>query len=71
MNDDTIDNLMKMSLHINKLAKKEELMKAYIEISGESAAVFDLEEGTIEERIPENKARDYLYEWKKILYEYK
>ena len=71
VNGDTIDNLMKMSLHINKLAVPEKLQKAYVEISGESDDVFDLEEGTIEERIPENKAREILYDWKRILFEYK
>ena len=60
-----------MSLHINKQAKPELLQKAYVEFSGESDDVFDLEEGTIEERIPENRARDLLYEWKKILFDYK
>ena len=62
---------MKMTLHINKTANAEMLKKAYMEVSGDSENVFDLEEGTIEERIPENRARDLLYEWKKILFEYK
>ena len=70
VNGDTIDNLCKMSIHIIKPAKPDLLQKAYVEISGDDSTVFDLEEGTIEERIPENKARDLLYEWKKILFDY-
>ena len=71
VNADTIDNLMKMSLHINKLVEADKLRAAYIEQTGVTSDVFDLEEGTIEERIPENRARDLLFEWKKILFEYK
>lgn len=68
---DTIDNLIKMALHINKLAKPEKLREIFIEQTGASQIDLDLEEGTIEERIPENRARDLLLEWKKILNEYK
>eukprot|EP00354_Favella_ehrenbergii_P011358 CAMPEP_0170457068 /NCGR_PEP_ID=MMETSP0123-20130129/4484_1 /TAXON_ID=182087 /ORGANISM="Favella ehrenbergii, Strain Fehren 1" /LENGTH=52 /DNA_ID=CAMNT_0010720739 /DNA_START=430 /DNA_END=588 /DNA_ORIENTATION=+ len=52
---------MKMSLHINKLAKADKLQAAYMQLSGVTSDVFDLEEGNIEERIPENKARDLLF----------
>ena len=71
VNADTIDNLIKMALHINKLAKPDKLREVFIEQTGASQIDLDLEEGTIEERIPENRARDLLLEWKKILYEYK
>ena len=69
VNGDTIDNLVKMTLHINKLAKSEKLQEAYREVSGNSF-VLDIEEGDIEQRIPQNEARRLLVEWKKILVKY-
>ena len=56
VDSDTMDNLMKMVLHINKLAKADRLMAAIQEVAGVNAADFDLEEGNIEERISHNRA---------------
>jgi len=66
---DTTDNLMKMALHIVKQANAHKLQEEYTRVSGTTIGA-DIEGGTIEERVPENRAHELLVEWKKVLIEY-
>lgn len=66
---DTTDNLIKMALHIVKTAKPQLLQAEYAVISG-TEVIADIEGGHIETRVPQNRARELLIEWKKILFEY-
>lgn len=72
---DTLDNLMKMTLHIVKTAESQLLIEAYETQGGKATSQikFDMEDGRsdIRERISVDQAERYLTEWKKILYVYK
>lgn len=67
---DTIDNLIKMALHIIKDAEADMLYAKWAEVSG-TEYTGDIEGGDIETRIPRARAQELLTAWKKILIEYK
>lgn len=67
VDEDTTDNLIKMALHIVKGVDIQQLQEHnnFGEI-----VIYDSEAGSIEERIPLQKANKLLGEWKKILLEH-
>lgn len=68
VDEDTLDNLTKMALHIVKDAQQSELMSRLDGL--QQAAGGDIEDGDIRERVPEARAEYLLEAWKKILYEH-
>ena len=64
---DTLDNLIKMALHVVKAADAESLRQQF-HLSGTGDA--DVEYGDIETRVTRARAEQLLTEWKKILVEY-
>jgi len=66
---DTLDNLMKMALHVVKAADSHDLSEQFGKAESARGAA-DVEFGDIEKRVSKREAEQLLAAWKKILVEY-
>lgn len=68
---DTLDNLCKMALHVVKSANPDTLEEQFTGVAGGGRGMKDdVEFGDIASRVSKARAEQLLHEWKKILIEY-